>query len=190
MQRDFVIQQLKEEAKKVEKHILQLEQDESLTQAEVEQFLSDVEKLYRNLSVYAHVLKTQGNLQVHLKIMQSVPLAEEPVAPIVSEISENITESAPEINFEEKKEETPPVVNEENLSLKKIEFSINDRFRVINELFFQNPKEFETALQQLNAIYTIDETLFYLDSLKQIYNWKDDNQLVKTLYSLANKRFL
>ena len=193
MQRDFVIQQLKEEAKKVEKHILQLEQDEQLTLAESEQFLNDVEKLYRNLSVYAHVLKTQeesADMKVHLKIMQSVPLAEEPVAPIVSEISENITESAPEINFEEKKEETPPVVNEENLSLKKIEFSINDRFRVINELFFQNPKEFETALQQLNAIYTIDETLFYLDSLKQIYNWKDDNQLVKTLYSLANKRFL
>jgi hypothetical protein len=188
MQRDFVIQQLKEEARKVEKYILQLEQDEALTQAETEQFLNDVEKLYRNLSVYAHVLKTQGNLQVHLKIMQSVPPpAEEPV------IAEKTAEPAPELNFEEKIEEkpqeTPPVLAEESIILKKIEFSINDRFRVINELFAQSQHEFQAALQQLNSINTMDETLFYLNSLKQIYNWKDDNQLVKTLYSLANKRF-
>jgi hypothetical protein len=184
MQRDFVIQQLKEEAKKVEKHLLQLGQDESLTQAEVEQFLSDVEKLYRNLSVYAHVLKTQGNLQVHLKIMQSVPPAEEPVVVI-----EKTAAPTPELNFEEKTEEITQILAEENPSLKKIEFSINDRFRVINELFAQSQQEFQAALQQLNSIYTLDEALFYLNSLKQIYNWKDDNQLVKTLYSLANKRF-
>ena len=192
MQRDFVIQQLKEEAKNVDQHVTQLLQNESLTQAEAEQFLSDVEKLYRNLSVYAHVLKTQGNLQVHLKIMQSVPLVEEPVAPIIPIVAvtpEKTTEPAPDINFEEKKEGISPTSHEEITSFKKIEFSINDRFRVINELFFQNPKEFETAFQQLNSINTLDETLFYLDSLKQIYNWKDDNQLVKNLYSLANKRF-
>ena len=191
MQRDFVIQQLKEEAKKVEKHLLQLEQDEQFTHAEAEQFLSDVEKLYRRLSVYAHLLKTQeesADMKVHLKIMQSVPPpAEEPA------VTEKVIEPTPELNFEEKieekVEEIAPVLAEENLSLKKIEFSINDRFRVINELFAQSQHEFQAALHQLNSIYTLDETFFYLNSLKQIYNWKDDNQLVKTLYSLANKRF-
>ncbi len=187
MQRDFVIQQLKEEAKNVEQHVTQLLQNESLTQAEAEHFLSEVEKLYRNLAVYAHVLKTQGNLQVHLKIMQSVPpVVEEPIVPVVEE---EITPPKSEIKVETIEKPANPVSQEESPSLKKIEFSINDRFRVINELFFQNPKEFETAFQQLNSINTLDETLFYLDSLKQIYNWKDDNQLVKTLYSLANKRF-
>jgi len=192
MQRDFVIQQLKEEAKKVEKHLLQLEQDEPLTQAEAEQFLSDVEKLYRNLSVYAHVLKTQGNLQVHLKIMQSVTKAEEPAEPVaaVAPTPEKAVEPMPEIIVEEKKEEPAPLTpHEENPVLKKIEFSINDRFRVINELFAQSQQEFQAALQQLNSINTRDESIFYLDSLKQIYNWKDDNQLVKTLYGLVHKRF-
>ncbi|HKC67602.1 MAG TPA: hypothetical protein VKG26_05190 [Bacteroidia bacterium] len=184
MQRDFVIQQLKEEAQKVEKHLLQLQQDEPLTQTETEQFLNDVEKLYRNLSVYAHVLKTQGNLQVHLKIMQSVPSAEEPV------VAEKIGEPTPEPKkAEEKKEEIPPVLTEEANSFKKIEFNINDRFRVINELFGQSQPEFQAALQQLNSINTLDETIFYLNSLKQIYNWKDDNPLVKALYNMANKRF-
>lgn len=196
MQRDLVIQQLKEEAKNVEKHLSQLLQDEQLTQAQAEQFLSDVEKLYRNLSVYAHVLKTQGNLQVHLKIMQSVPLVEEPVVtvPAVPATPEKVIEPLPEINFEvkeDKKEEPAPGIIPETVSaLKKIEFSINDKFRIINELFFQSQKEFDTALQQLNSITSLDESLFYLDSLKQIYTWKDDNQLVKTLYAMVNKRFL
>src|SRR6185437_11106122 len=147
-------------------------------------------KLYRRLSVYAHLLKTQeesADMKVHLKIMQSVPVAEEPA------VTEKVVNPTPELKFEEKieekAEEIVSVSTEENLSLKKIEFSINDRFRVINELFAQSQHEFQAALQQLNSIYTLDETLFYLNSLKQIYNWKDDNQLVKTLYSLANKRF-
>ena len=188
MQRDFVIQQLKEEAKNVEQHVAQLLQNESLTQAEAEQFLNDLEKLYRNLAVYAHVLKTQGNLQVHLKIMQSVPpVAEEPVTPVAKEEMKTEKQEIKDETIEEYV--APSVVADEAPSLKKIEFSINDKFRIINELFFQNPKEFETVIQQLNAITSVDEMKFYLDSLKQIYNWKDDNQLVKTLYSLANKRF-
>jgi len=197
MQRDFVIQQLKEEAKDLEKHLLQLLQDEQFTRLEAEHFLKDVEKLYRNLAVYTYILKTQeesADMKVHLKIMQSVPLVEEvitPVAPIIAAIPEKAIEPMPEINFEEEKEESIPVMaHEENLSLKKIEFSINDKFRVINELFFQSQKEFDTALQQLNSISTLDESIFYMESLKQIYNWKDDNPLVKTLYSLVNKRFL
>lgn len=189
MQIDFVIQQLKEDARKVDKNIIQLIQDEPFTHAEAEQFLSNMGQFYRNLSVYAYILKeqeTSADLKVHLKIMQSVPLAEELIIPVVSE---KMTEPASEINFEVKIEEKASILSEENLLLKKIEFSINDRFRVINELFFQSQQEFQAALQQLNAIYTLEETLFYLDSLKQIYNWKEDHTLVKNLYLLANKRF-
>lgn len=187
MQRDFVIQQLKEEAQKVEKHLSQLQQDEPLTQAETEQFLYDVEKLYRNLAVYAHVLKTQGNLQVHLKIMQNAPLPEEPVAAEKMVQPPVPTPAQPVVA--EQVEPAPVAVLEENTAFKKIEVSINDRFRIINELFAQSQSEFQAALQQLNSIHTLDESLFYLDSLKQIYKWKDDNQLVKTLYSLVNRRF-
>ncbi len=193
MQQDSVIQQLKEEAKKVEQHLSQLGSDEHFTHQEAEQFLSDVEKLHRYLAVYTHVLKTQqisADMKVHLKIMQTVPKDEEPIVIPTPVISERLNVPEPEINFEEKKEDSVSSVNEENIHLKKIEFSINDRFRVINELFFQSQQEFQAALQQLNSIYTLDESLFYLDSLKQIYNWKDDNALVKNLHLLVKKRFL
>lgn len=190
MQRDLVIQQLKEEAKKVEQHLVQLQQDEQLTRTEAEQFLNDVEKLYRSLAVYAHVLKNQGDLQVHLKIMQSVPPIETP--PVTEKKEEPVQpkEEPVQLTIEEKVEEIISITTKENPPIKRIEFSINDRFRIINELFFQSQQEFQAALQQLNAISTLDESIFYLDSLKEIYNWKPNNDLVKNIYALVNKRFM
>jgi hypothetical protein len=190
MQRDLVIQQLKEEAKKIEQHLLQLQQDEQLTRAEAEQFLSDVEKLYRNLAVYAYMLKNQGDLQVHLKIMQSVPPIETP--PVIEKKEDVVQlpiEEPVHLTIEERVEEIISITTKENPVLKRIEFSINDRFRIINELFFQSQPEFQAAMQQLNAISTLEESIFYLNSLKEIYNWKLNNDLVKTIYALVNKRF-
>lgn len=183
MQRDLVIQQLKEEAQKVAQHATRFEQDGVLKRIEAEQFLNDVEKLYRNLAVYTHVLKHQGDLQVHLKIMQSVAPAETPTIPEEKEEPVQLT-------IEEKVEEIMAKETKENTNLKRVEFSINDRFRVINELFFHSQQEFQVALQQLNAISTIEESIFYLDSLKQIYGWKSDGDLVKTFYAMVNKRFV
>lgn len=183
MQRDLIIQQLKEEAQKVTQHAAQLEQDGVLTRIEVEQFLSDVEKLYRNLAVYAHVLKNQGDLQVHLKIMQSVPPVETP--PVIEKKEEPV-----QLIIEEKVEEIISVTTSENTPLKRIEFNINDRFRITNELFAQSQQEFQVAWQQLNAITTLDESIFYLDALREIYGWKPDSDLVKTIYTSVNKRFL
>ena len=182
MQRDLVLQQLKEEAKKVAQHAMQLQQDGVLMRMEAERFLSDVEKLYRNLAVYAHMLKNEGDLEVHLKIMQTVPLAE--AHPVIEKKEEPI-----QLTIEEKVEEIISIVNNEEPVLKRIEFSINDRFRVINELFYQSQTEFLAAIQQLNVITTLEESNFYLDSLREIYNWKKDNDLVQSMYALVNKRF-
>lgn len=182
MQRDLVIQQLKEDAKKVGYYLDQVEQDVQFTQTETERFLSDIEKLYRNLSVYSYLIKTQGNLEVHLKIMQTVPQVE--TYPIIEKKEEPV-----QLTIEEKVEEIITSVTKEEPVLKRIEFSINDRFRIINELFYQSQQEFQAALQQLNSITTLEETNFYLDSLREIYNWKKDADLVKTIYALAQKRF-
>ncbi|HEX7415043.1 MAG TPA: hypothetical protein VF411_13445, partial [Bacteroidia bacterium] len=95
-----------------------------------------------------------------------------------------------QLTIEEKIEEIIPISTTESIALKRIEFSINDRFRIINELFAQSQTEFQAAWQQINAITTLEESVFYLDSLKQIYDWKKESDLVKTIYALANKRFL
>jgi hypothetical protein len=66
---------------------------------------------------------------------------------------------------------------------------INDKFRFINELFKQNNGEYNIAIEQLNALNSWHEAELYLNSLKMIYNWKDNSEIVVFLYSQAKKRF-
>jgi hypothetical protein len=72
----------------------------------------------------------------------------------------------------------------------KLTITINDKFRIINELFESNATEYNIAIEQINAVSSKIELDSYLKGLKSIYNWKDDSEVVKTLYTLAQKRFL
>jgi len=71
------------------------------------------------------------------------------------------------------------------LILRKIELSINNKFRISNELFNQSQPEFNAAFQQLNTINSLDEAMRYMESLKQVYSWKEENPLVKNFYALV-----
>ncbi len=179
MQREFILAQMKEAAEKVKINIDQLEKEGHFTHEEAEVFLVQVEKLYRNLSVYSYALKNQevaSDLKVHMKIMQNVTSIEANV------VSEKIIEPVRE-------EKAVEVKNVDSAILRKIELSINNRFRIANELFSQNQLEFEAALQQLNSISTINEAERYLNSLRQVYKWKEENPLVISFYALVRKRF-
>jgi hypothetical protein len=182
MQKEFILNQLKEAAAKVKGYIAQLESDEHFIHTEAEEFLVQVEKLYRNLSVYEHSLKNSelaGDLKVHLKIMQTVTNIES--SAVAEKISEPVAEEKQEMPVKSKKEDTGV--------LKTIELSINNKFRISNELFAQSQIEFQAALQQLNSMSSSEEAGRYLDSLKHVYNWKDENPLVKSFYALVQKRF-
>ncbi|MBS1647053.1 MAG: hypothetical protein JST67_06910 [Bacteroidetes bacterium] len=183
MQRDILFQQLKEEVEKAERFITLLQSKDELSLAEAEQWLSASEKLTKYLVVYTYLLKNETSL--HVKLMQ-VAQEEEKAEPAPLASTEALP---PEVVKEEKAE--PAALTYERIPehTKKVELSLNDRFRIINELFAQNQQEFQAALQQLNATHTKEETLLYLNSLKEIYKWKDENALVKTLYLTAQKRF-
>jgi len=175
-----VLEHIREEAQKMKQYLQQLENDQHLTSAEAHELLGHVENMYRNLCVYAHTLKNHelsADLQVHMKIMQTVSAENNVVA-------EKVVEPGKEVKQEEK---VTPL--EEGTILRKIELSINNKFRIANELFNQNQLEFNAAFQQLNSINTIEGALRYLESLKQVYNWKDENPLVKNFYALVQKRF-
>lgn len=186
MQKEYILAQIREAAERVKTYIHQLENDGHFSHPEAEEFLRQTEKLYRNLSVYEHSLKNNdlaGDLKVHLKIMETVTNIEN------SAVAENIIEPVKEIKQEvtEAVNTTPP--DNTVITLRTIELSINNRFRVANELFNQNQQEFQAALQQLNSIHSPGEAARYLDSLKQVYKWKDENPLVKSFYAVVQKRF-
>jgi hypothetical protein len=176
---DTILLQVKEATEKVRVHTDRLRSEDHLTLADTEDLLKEIEKLYRILAVYAHTIQKQeitGDLQVHMKIMQNVSNIE------TSAVVEKI--------IEEKQEEKPvEPIKEEKVVLRQIELSINNKFRIANELFAQNQQEFLAALQQLNSINTMAEVDRYLESLRQVYKWKEENPLVKSFYALVHKRF-
>ena len=181
MQKEAVLAHIKEEAEKAKKYFQQLESDEHLTAGEVHELLNHVEKLYRNLAVYAYCMRSHeltGDLAVHLKIMQAVSDENNVAAETAVELAEEGADG----------KSSDPL--KETIMLRKIELSINNKFRIANELFNQNQLEFNAAFHQLNSINTFEEAMRYMESLKQVYKWKDDNPLVKNFYALVQKRFV
>jgi hypothetical protein len=95
--------------------------------------------------------------------------------------TEPIAEKKPvEIVFEKPEIKTYP----------KLAINLNDKFRFINELFAGNSNEYHIAIDQLNAVNSLDEANAYIKGLKSIYNWKDDHEMVKNINGLIQKRFL
>lgn len=70
-----------------------------------------------------------------------------------------------------------------------VSVGINDKFRFINTLFSQNASEYNIALEQINNLSSWGETEMYLNSLKHLYGWQEDNDAAIYFYSIAKKRF-
>lgn len=93
----------------------------------------------------------------------------------------------------EKIVEPKPIISNETKNsvthFKKLNIGLNDKFRFINELFKQNNTEYNVAYEQLSSLTTWYESELYLNSLKDVYEWKGTDDTVKYFYSLAKKRF-
>jgi hypothetical protein len=80
-------------------------------------------------------------------------------------------------------------VKESPINLAPLAIGINDKFRFINELFKQNSHEYNIAMEQLNSLQSWTEAEIYLRSLKGLYDWKDNEEVVMYFYSLVKKRY-
>jgi hypothetical protein len=102
---------------------------------------------------------------------------------ILSEISlhEKIASVLPKTDLTERFTESIP-------SLKSA-INVNLKIAIVNDLFNENTVEYVKAIDKLNNSGNIHEAMRYLTELKHTYNWENDNNLVKELESLVNKRF-
>ncbi len=75
------------------------------------------------------------------------------------------------------------------VATRPLQIGLNDKFRFINELFAHNDPEYHIAVEQLSNLGTWAETDLYLNSLKNLYGWRDNHDAVKYFYSLVKKRF-
>jgi hypothetical protein len=165
---------------------------------ELELFLHKVEKLYQKTIVLNHLSLFDG-------FEESEPNPSKAIAAMPSVITEpvqknHLKESEPPIpSIAEKPKETVLVKKEESspgqkpqkttLSDLKSTIGINDKFQFTNELFKGNMQEFNIAIEQLNASETYESALAYITGLRRLYNWDDENETVKRLLSIIERRY-
>lgn len=66
---------------------------------------------------------------------------------------------------------------------------INDKFQFAGELFSGNMQEYSIALQQLNSAGTLESAMDYFSNLQQLYGWEPENDTVKRLLDLVDRRY-
>jgi glucan-binding YG repeat protein len=72
----------------------------------------------------------------------------------------------------------------------KSAIGINEKFQFINELFGGNMTEYNIAINQVNICSSREEAEVYLDTLRDLYKWQQDNETVIAFSELVERRFL
>jgi hypothetical protein len=199
MQTDILLKQLNSSLAELKAAVDKFQKHPSPSTDYAEQLHSAIYNSNKLVSAYL-VLKehkdVSPDINLHMKLM-NVPTNEEKEA-IVEPIKQNISEP---VKIEVKPIEVikEPVIEKQTVPVEevkpatkeypKMSININDKFRFINELFGSNANEYNIAVEQMNSVSTRHEMNTYLSGLKSIYTWDDDKEVVKNLYSIANKRF-
>jgi ElaB/YqjD/DUF883 family membrane-anchored ribosome-binding protein len=145
--------------------------------------------IQENLAVYKYNKvnkEISPSFSIHAKVSEK-ELPKEKIEEIKNDIKVTIHEERPDLSMPKVKVEEE--VKESQKNLTDIAVGINDKFRFINELFKQNNSEYNIAVEQLNALKTWNDTEIYLNSLKALYEWKDNSEVASYFFSLIKKRF-
>lgn len=181
MTTDKAFEQLKLAALEVKALLFDIDENIHPSVDEVDKLALRLNKLSEQIVIYKF-LQTQKELSpsfnLHLKVMEKTSS----VIPPETIATSTIKETANTIIANDHIEGTV------NVS-RKIEMGLNDKFRMINELFGKSTTEFNLAVEQLNMIETLEKSEAYLGELKRLYAWKDDHELTIRFFQLNQKRF-
>jgi hypothetical protein len=193
MQTDLLFKQLTSSLAELKVAIEKFEKHTPPSAAYVDQLHNAINQSNKLVSAYL-VLKEQNEvspeLNLHLKLMEVVPPVEI-IEVVKAQLEEPIKVVEEKIVIQQpvKMEEPIVEVSIQQNTYPKLNININDKFRFINELFSSNSNEYNIAIEQLNSANSKEDAMAYFKGLKGIYLWKDDNELVKTLNALIEKRF-
>ncbi|MDX2172932.1 MAG: hypothetical protein SFY56_07420 [Bacteroidota bacterium] len=157
-----------------------------------EQFKEQLIALQESLAIYKYQKldkEISPSFNIHAKVSEKEI---EAVKPIINDLKEENKVSVVEKTIETKAINPSTQISDEKYPTthhKKLNIGLNDKFRFINELFKQNNTEYNVVFEQLNSLKTWNECEFYLNSLKDVYEWKSTDDTVKYFYSIAKKRF-
>lgn len=148
--------------------------------------LSDLQE---NIAVYKYNKlnkEISPSFNIHAKVSQKENIEVKTTIHVEQKVEASPVQhqEEPQINYEK-----PVVESTPEKQLPPLAISLNDKFRFINELFAQNSSEYHIALEQLNNLKNWIDAEIYLNSLKSLYQWEEEEDVVKYIYAIAKKRF-
>jgi hypothetical protein len=201
MQTDILLKQIHERIGQLEEKIRDFRAALKPDSTQADSLNDEAQKLVRLLGAYTFISQQHElspRLDLHLKVaekIQDIPVAEKKQEPVQPEIKPPVQpEVKADIRPEPVKEPVQQTIVLETpvkpaSTTSPLQIGINDKFRFINELFKSNAVEYGIAVEQINAITNWNDTLVYLNGLKNIYSWQEDHEMVKKLFELSKKRF-
>jgi hypothetical protein len=174
-----------------------LEENSNINNVTCEHLQSQINALEERLAVFKYSLNSSV-IESKIELVE-LPVEPEQAAEISSQgvIHPKIVENPSMENkieekvVEQKTEFNSRIIDEarNTVNLKPLSIGINDKFRFINELFAQNAPEYSVAIEQINSMTSINEASNYLSSLKNVYQWQENNETVKQFSTIVKKRY-
>lgn len=159
-----------------------------------EKLQTQLNALEENLAIYKYSKlekELSPSFNIHAKVSE-VKVVEPVIKQPEIKQEEKKIEPAAEVKIEPVVETVIPEKKTEPIAQKTLpplSVGINDKFRFINELFKQNGSEYNIAIEQLETLKNWNDAEIYLNSLKPLYEWKDNSEVVVYFYSVIKKRF-
>lgn len=195
MQTDILLKQIQHHIQRVKQGLEEFEsaiQPDSEMSEALNNELNNLGKLVGAYSFIKQQQEISPRLDLHMKVSEKLQQAEVKEEPRKEELPPVKQPVAPEVKHVAPVPETQPVKTGQGAQQEhpKINVSINDKFRFINDLFKSNAVEYGIAIEQINSIGNWHDTQVYLNGLKHIYGWDEENEMVKKIFSLGQKRFV
>jgi len=174
---------------------------DKISQFEVEMLLKISEKLYLQLTILDYLVSSKSaTIEKEKAVNKFKAVFEEEVTekqaePVksVNLFGEDVSKSIDKPK-QEKKTVEKEVTKQSSIQNPKIDnlnnaIGLNDRFQFANELFAGNMHEYDAAIHQLNVCESLESAMHYALNLQQLYNWDMENETVKRLLELIDRRY-
>jgi hypothetical protein len=185
----------------IKEHSDNIGEKEHIPQLELELILHKIEKLYQKSIVFNHLnslpraslQKEEEESKTEVKSLKKEEAPREVIKPVDLFGTEVDPSEKPKVEKktekEVKKEVKPLQIHKPSIADLRSAIGINDKFQFMNELFAGNMQEYEIAVQQLNTAETLESAVEYFMNIQQLYNWNNDDETVKRLFELVERRY-
>ena len=185
MSTDKAYEQFKLAALEVKSILIELDENIHPSVDDIEKLGEKINVLNEQIAIYKFLkgqTELSPSLNLHLKVMEKTTGKEEEEIKSAQAISQNEILA---FNASQPGE----IKSGSNQNVKKLELNLNDKFRMINELFNTSSTEYNLAMDQINSMPDLEKSIAYLNELKNLYRWKEDHEMVIQLYKINLKRF-